>query len=899
MTFSWARAASGLRRLVAEDAARATHNQHLDEGQRASLMWIAKRIQQSGVVLADEVGTGKTRIACAVVRAVLKAGGRAAVVVPHGLMHQWQKEAETLGLARAKEFTSLGAFVGEAKVKEWNNIAPSPDESEWILVSHGFRSPQVRIGKNPAEWRVALASYVRAELSAANRRSDGRTKFGKLLSDPHEVVHEIAKAISARVAVSDRNALRKSLDDLPTFKRGGSNEKLIWVLQEDSGRNLIEELLGLWLGRFDLVVIDEAHKSRDDDDTEDGSQRLREANKVLPRLLEYILQTANNYRRLCLTATPMELDLSQWLDLLLVRARSGLDRERGREVVEQLHKAAGRAAVAPDEVNRLDELCAAARNFTRALSPYVTRRRRNDDRLITSFRTAANHVDNKLLDGLSHPHRRLKQVQIGWAQTVGKNSAWLDVLFAAECMSQSARGLSLADTKGWPRAVRDAYTKLSAGHVSDDLSETSDLLCVPEPGMVDDRTRGKIARVAYWYRRLHAGRQKVPDAEHPRILAAVKEIEKWTAQREKVLVFGVFLQPLHLLRDVLNVRHALRAADVGSPISHAVHSDSALLGIAVRQFDRLRDEGVLKDRLATGKCTKMRRALQDSHKAYKKLRRQVREGAKKYIKAWYADPALLGGAPVDRKLETALQNHLVSFVLDDFLAKPLESEQPTRERLDELAPDFFEDYLRPLLGELGDEDAGDEEQAKLRQDALRKALLEDYDGYDGRQSLHARLLQGATRWETRRYLQTAFNRPDASPWVLVAQSQVGREGLNLHEDCRVVVQFHAEWNPAVLEQQIGRVDRKGSRWEQLAQAWLQGGMQGPPPFVEVRQLVFEGTYDAFQWERVMRRQHVFDASLFGSLLPNEAWQRLSSDDRQKLIEAAPSFKPFNTVPLSF
>lgn len=127
--------------------------------------------------------------------------------------------------------------------------------------------------------------------------------------------------------------------------------------------------------------------------------------------------------------------------------------------------------------------------------------------------------------------------------------------------------------------------------------------------------------------------------------------------------------------------------------------------------------------------------------------------------------------------------------------------------------------------------------------------------------------------------------------MLVAQSKVGREGLNLHESCRVVVQFHAEWNPAVLEQQIGRVDRKGSLWEKRAQEWLDGGRQSDTPYVEVRQLVFEGTYDAFQWDRVMRRQHVFDASLFGALLPAEAWDRVPSDQKQKLIDAAPCFSP--------
>jgi hypothetical protein len=140
-------------------------------------------------------------------------------------------------------------------------------------------------------------------------------------------------------------------------------------------------------------------------------------------------------------------------------------------------------------------------------------------------------------------------------------------------------------------------------------------------------------------------------------------------------------------------------------------------------------------------------------------------------------------------------------------------------------------------------------------------------------------------------MQAAFNRPGASPWVLIAQSQVGREGLNLHESCRVVVQFHAEWNPAVLEQQIGRVDRKGSLWEQRAKEWLDAGAQGEPPFIEVRQLIFEGTYDALQWDRVGRRQHVFDASLFGSLLPADAWERVPDGRKKELLEAAPSFSP--------
>ena len=101
-------------------------------------------------------GTGKTRIASAVVHAVLEAGGRAAVVVPHGLMHQWQQEAHILSMPPAKSFTSVRDFIEDAKLKVWGDIAPSPGVPEWLLVSHGFRAPQVRQGKRPAERSDAL-----------------------------------------------------------------------------------------------------------------------------------------------------------------------------------------------------------------------------------------------------------------------------------------------------------------------------------------------------------------------------------------------------------------------------------------------------------------------------------------------------------------------------------------------------------------------------------------------------------------------------------------------------------------------------------------------------------------------------------------------------------------------
>ena len=40
-------------------------------------------------------------------------------------------------------------------------------------------------------------------------------------------------------------------------------------------------------------------------------------------------------------------------------------------------------------------------------------------------------------------------------------------------------------------------------------------------------------------------------------------------------------------------------------------------------------------------------------------------------------------------------------------------------------------------------------------------------------------------------------------------TDAGSEGLNLHANCRVVVNLELPWNPVRLEQRIGRVDRLG------------------------------------------------------------------------------------------
>lgn len=899
MTFSWPEVAHKVQTLV-DDAG----NPSLDDGQCASLRWIAKHIQQHGVILADEVGTGKTRIACALVHAVVAAGGRAAVVVPHGLMHQWQAESKKLGPnAPVPKIltTALGMFRGPADGSD--GPKPSPISPEWWLISHGFGAPRVQ--SNSPLWRYALPSLVRCALTPKRKRYDRRTSWGALWAAMEKErdcvwngVWRIARDVAHRMDTDP--ALRRQVKEFPAanMRGNGNNERLRKFFEgPGDGRRITEKLLGIWLGDFDLLVIDEAHKSRESGGEEDG--RSRAEPKVLTRLVDDIIRRSEAARRLCVTATPMELDLRQWSDLL-DRARCAFDRAKVIGVIKELEEAARQAAIAPDEGARLERLCTAARKFTEEFRPYVTRRRRDEDSIVHKFREKWSK-ERQSSDMAAHPHRHIERVRVSWTETEGTAPAWADILWAAEAMSHSMRGLSHMDTMGWPRAIRDAYTKLSAGHVSLDLTEVDKDLPAPAPGNgpVTDSIRSKIARTAYWYKRLRKTRNGVadvfpgrlgaelnPDAEHPRILAAVKEIERWTALDEKVLVFGVFLQPLELLRDILNVRQTLRAVDQGLPVAHAIRR-SNLKGMAIWQLEKMHAEGVLTGQLASGNELKLWKALSDSLKTYNRLHKTVENHAKKWIVKWGRDPGFLGAVP-NPKLTKVLRQHLVSFVIDDFLSSQRRATQPTQKRIDDLAHEFAKDRLRPLLGENGNEDSELAEQLSRRQTILPEALLGDGDS---RQSPYARFLHGETQWSTRRYIQAAFNRPGASPQVLIAQSQVGREGLNLHESCRVVIQFHAEWNPAVLEQQIGRVDRKGSLWERRAQEWLKKGMMGEAPFIEVRQLVFEGTYDAFQWDRVDGRKYVFDASLFGSLLPLDMWHRVPHERLAALRAAAPSFRP--------
>jgi superfamily II DNA or RNA helicase len=91
-----------------------------------------------------------------------------------------------------------------------------------------------------------------------------------------------------------------------------------------------------------------------------------------------------------------------------------------------------------------------------------------------------------------------------------------------------------------------------------------------------------------------------------------------------------------------------------------------------------------------------------------------------------------------------------------------------------------------------------------------------------------------------------FNLPCA-PLILVT-SRKGQEGIDLHHYCRRVVLYDLPWNPALIEQRIGRVHRLG-------------GMRSKKRPVEVVYCYQKGSYEELIAQRVKRRCEMMHALL--------------------------------------
>jgi superfamily II DNA or RNA helicase len=110
-------------------------------------------------------------------------------------------------------------------------------------------------------------------------------------------------------------------------------------------------------------------------------------------------------------------------------------------------------------------------------------------------------------------------------------------------------------------------------------------------------------------------------------------------------------------------------------------------------------------------------------------------------------------------------------------------------------------------------------------------------------------IRSKTKAEQRVQWCAAFNSPLA-PEVLICTA-IGSEGIDLHKECAEIIHHDLPWNPARLEQRIGRIDRVGSLSETLG--------SGTPIRVGIPFLAHN--YDQFQYDKLLSRAQVFEVLL--------------------------------------
>lgn len=305
-----------------------------------------------------------------------------------------------------------------------------------------------------------------------------------------------------------------------------------------------------------------------------------------------------------------------------------------------------------------------------------------------------------------------------------------------------------------------------------------------------------INQAAQWYlvqlERALPLRNGSASVQHPKMEATAERVVSAWGQGEKVVVFCHFIQTGRALRRLISGRLHAEICRLGAERLHCSPRRAAVLlqHMSRRFFD--------VDSPVREACDNEIAALL---KCYPRLGHKtlLREIIRRYVRT----PSFLvrfvpltrrGLKPVAIRRafhgETGLRAVLKAFL--DFL-----QEQCTPKE----CQDYLDAVAKIQTGEM------------IGRDAKKSFEADELTGQGRRDLLvpNVRLVNGATTRETRQRLMLTFNSP-FFPEILIT-SNVMAEGVDLHRFCRYVIHHDLDWNPSVLEQRTGRLDRIGAKVE--------------------------------------------------------------------------------------
>ena len=838
--------------------------------QHMSVQWVADRIKNNrGLLIADEVGLGKTRIAVTVALAVIQCGGRVAILIPPGLADQWSKEFQKYRDSLAESGDSI-TDPSKCFLRKYEDMFLRDErDSEFlctrplVFVSHRFGVPQ-NLSDNSQESKWLFPMRVKRRLVNSGNSVKG---LGAYLNESQDcAATDLVKRIKGK-----KRLVREICESQWLKLKHGAK---VFSSRNSDARGLFQRIIGEFIGPIDLLIIDEAHKNRR------GAEGLASPyNSRLSECINNIFGPVSNasMRRLGLTATPLELGTSQWRDIL---TRIGLDRTE----VDNLCVIADKYANVIRETNwfdgmTLENLKCASKKFETSFSTVVSRRRWRDHEVIKRFAAL-----KKSAPWESSPHRELMppcQKSVGELSQEDK-----DAVFASECIAEVCKG----------RAAKS--TEKTQGYQYSQAQDSLDVtLSEDENDFGASLEPRQDARRKYWIEMRSKSLSPVlrytePQywlQQHPRIMLAIELIEPLIERSDsKVLVFGAFNAPLIALTRALNIRNFLRDVKAGQPtlLPARIRDDSPDLKFWAKKM------GVDLGSKVTGR--RILRLRAEFERDRKKLHRHCQAAYRRVIGARLNEAELDDVAnDVERKVVSWLAFSLPAYPInvdeeaESLLRQLFDIDPPESEsrasKLDEVdddSPTVQADHILRCVSEEVDFDSSNEF------DGNAKSGTQNSSPRGG----IARMMYGETEPLTRRTLQYRFNQQGMYPRVLIAQAAVASEGLNLHEACSRVLLFHLDWNPAKIEQQIGRVDRQESYWMKQFEAW-EAKPSGQPPRIEIYTLSLAGTYDDKRRQVVTDRRQMLRSQLFGEFAPSELLRSLSLSTQAQLSDISPDLRP--------
>ena len=859
-------------RIPEEDAAR----------QRTTAEAICERLAtQPGVILADDVGMGKTFVALAVAVSVIDAnrGDQVVVMIPSAVAQKWPTEwavfkenclapgspirATEKTVTRGSDFLKLldDDVASRRHIIFMTHQALASNLNDpWAklaVIRQAFRYQRNLTTQRQAFPRWAASVLQRTDFTPEvvarlldappDRWRSIWDRMAKTPLDDDPVAASVCRALE-NVDLSD---LRAALERVPLRSGPKLQDRLSALRKElaDSIRTVWTNALRNFDTKLPLLILDEAHHVKNPNQL----RSLFSGDGALGGVFE---------RMLLLTATPFQLghqellsvlDLFGWThtgpeDLAAYRGRmkdlaSCLDRAHAASLrLDQAWSRLGPTDVSDLPANwwnlaadELPESVAGPLGFVAgasarledaeaALRPWVIRHSKPRHRTYSP-------------GALAHP-RHEGHADVGLP--IAADSV-LPFLLAARAQAVVSQ-LGIRDSRKTRAFFADGLASSFEAFL-----ETCDSRDNAKDEADDEASEQAMPEVA-WY--LDWIKQSLPRdgdarlARHPKVDATVERTLELWRRGEKVLIFCFYRATGRALRKHLSAALTREVVSMGRiALNLPDGSDSEVFEALSRRADTL---------LASD--SRAGRALLD------------RASEIGLAAGLGIDDAPRFGNIVLRFLRTpSFFVRYVDLVGDDneaavvaALERPDDSGEALRQRMDAFArgaakqTDVEREKLWSALETIttGRHRAGDVDFSSTESS-------EASDGADGVMLLpDVRLANGETSRELRERLMLTFNTPFL-PDVLVASS-VMAEGVDLHRNCRHVIHHDLDWNPSTLEQRTGRVDRIGSKA-------LACGLP-----IEVYEPYVSGTQDEKQYRVVKDRDKWFGV-LMGGRMPASEW----------------------------